>query len=219
MLQRAPGRVDASRRERLILVSGVVGVHLLALWGLLQLTAVQQAMREVAPLMVDFISLEKPKPPEPPPPVKVTALPAPKPLPVITAAPSPEPAPASFVVPPPEPAPPPIQAAPAPPAPPPPPPPAPPRMLPSSAIAYLVPPPIEVPLASRRLRESGTVILRVLVGTDGVARRISVHRSSGHARLDEQAQAAMRAARFKPQTEQGVPIEWEVLAAAQYEVN
>lgn len=215
---------DSSRRERVLMVSGILSVHLLGLWGVLQLNAVQQAMHEVAPLVVDFISLERPRPPEPPPPpppARIAQQPAPKQLPVIAAAPSPEPAPASFVVPPPEPAPPTIQLAPAPPAPPapPPPPPAPPRLLPSSAIAYLVPPPIEVPMASRRLRESGTVVLRVLVGVDGVARRIALHRSSGYPRLDEQAQTAMRAARFKPQTEQGAPIEWEVLAAAQYDVQ
>jgi protein TonB len=50
-----------------------------------------------------------------------------------------------------------------------------------------VPPPIEVPLASRRLGEQGLVQLRVLVGVDGLPRQVSVQRSSGFARLDEQA--------------------------------
>lgn len=94
-----------------------------------------------------------------------------------------------------------------------------PRLLPASNIAYLVPPPIELPLASRRLGEQGLVLLRVLVGIDGLPRQVSVQRSSGHARLDEQAVAAMKRARFKPQTDQGMPIEWIVIAPLQYEIE
>ena len=101
----------------------------------------------------------------------------------------------------------------------PPPAPAQPRLLPASNIAYLVPPPIEVPLASRRLGEQGLVQLRVLVGVDGLPRQVSVQRSSGFTRLDEQAVSAMRRARFKPQTDQGVPIEWIVVAPPQYEIE
>jgi protein TonB len=92
-------------------------------------------------------------------------------------------------------------------------------VLPASNIAYLVPPPIEVPLASRRLREEGIVRLRVLVGVDGLPRQVTVQRSSGFARLDEQAVSAMRRARFKPQTDQGVPIAWIVIAPLQYEIQ
>ncbi|MCC7100260.1 MAG: energy transducer TonB, partial [Rubrivivax sp.] len=95
----------------------------------------------------------------------------------------------------------------------------PPRVVPASNIAYLVPPPIEVPLASRRMGEEGIVMLRVLVGTDGLPKSVSVQRSSGHARLDEQAVWAMKRARFRPQTDAGVPIEWIVIAPLQYAIE
>lgn len=113
-----------------------------------------------------------------------------------------------------------VAAAPPPPPPPPPAPtPAPPRQMPASAVAYLVPPPIEVPLASRRLGEQGTVWLRVLVGADGAPRQVTVQKSSGFARLDEQALSAMRKARFKPQVDNGVAVEWIVVAPLQYEIT
>ena len=98
-------------------------------------------------------------------------------------------------------------------------PPAAPRVLPSSAVQYRVLPAVAVPAASRRAGEQGTVWLRVLVGRDGLPREIRVHRSSGHERLDEQALAAMAAARFEPQIQQGEPIEWIVIAPLQYELE
>jgi protein TonB len=142
---------------------------------------------------------------------------------VIAAAPTPVPAPAPFVVPAPEPMPAPapamVEAPPAPPAPVPPPAPPAPKLLPATAVRYVVPPAIEVPMASRRLNESGTVLLRVIVDTAGLPRQVTLHKSSGHARLDEQAMGAMRQARFKPQMENGLPIEWIVIAPLQYEIE
>ena len=87
------------------------------------------------------------------------------------------------------------------------------------AVRYLVPPAIEVPMASRRLGESGTVQLRVVVDAAGLPKQVTLHKSSGYARLDEQAMSAMRQARFKPQTENGVAIEWIVIAPLQYEIE
>ncbi|MFT3819375.1 MAG: energy transducer TonB [Rubrivivax sp.] len=222
---------DLRPAERRLLVGGVAAAHLLALWGLLQLDVVRSAMRDVAPLMVDFVALTPPKPEPPAPPVP-PAPPRPQPQrppvqppPVLSVPPAPQAAPATFVVPPPvEPVPvveqvvaPAPVAAPAPPAPPPPP--AAPRQIPVSEVAYLVPPPIELPMASRRLNEEGTVLLRVLVGTDGQPRQVSLQRSSDHGRLDEQAMWAMKRARFKPQMENGVAIEWIVIAPLQYELQ
>lgn len=244
-----PPRSGADLRpgERRLLIAAVVLAHVAALWCLLQISAVQEAVRQVAPVVVDFITIApaKPEPPPPPPPPRVREVvkpaPRPKPPPVLAAPPKPAPqAPAPFAVPPPapepepdpivepepareappapvvravSPAPPVPAAAPAPVTPPPP------RMLPASSVAYLVPPPIEVPLASRRMGEEGTVLLRVRVGTDGQPRAVTVEKSSGHARLDEQALWAMKRAHFKPQTENGVPIEWIVIAPLQYEIE
>jgi protein TonB len=92
-------------------------------------------------------------------------------------------------------------------------------VLAASAIRYRVPPAIAVPMASRRLGEAGTVLLRVWVDAQGLPRQVSVHRSSGFARLDEQAIAAMREARFQPVTDGGSAIDWVVIAPLQYEID
>ena len=76
-----------------------------------------------------------------------------------------------------------------------------------------------VPLMSKRLRESGVVQLRVVVDVNGQPREIALAKSSGFARLDEQALQDMRSARFAPQTENGQPVEWEVIAPMSYEVD
>ncbi|MBI5271836.1 MAG: energy transducer TonB, partial [Burkholderiales bacterium] len=81
-----------------------------------------------------------------------------------------------------------------------------PRLVPISAVSYLEPPQPVYPRASRRLREQGEVLLRVEVGADGRASQVRVHRSSGSPRLDEAALVAVRAARFRPYAENGVPL-------------
>ena len=96
-------------------------------------------------------------------------------------------------------------------------PPVPPRkLLATTAVRYLVEPPAEVPRASRRAGEHGVVTLRVVVSTLGVPLQVSVLRSSGHPRLDEQALWAMRQARFQPYTEDGRAFEVEVIAPIEY---
>jgi protein TonB len=70
----------------------------------------------------------------------------------------------------------------------------------------VVQPSPDYPSTSRRLGEVGEVHLRVEIDTDGLPRRVSVHRSSGFPRLDESAVAAMRATRFAPYTEHGVAL-------------
>ena len=83
-------------------------------------------------------------------------------------------------------------------------------------------PPVQaapVPLASRRLGESGTVLLRVVVDVSGLPRQISLHRSSGYARLDEQALAAMLSARFQPLAECANACECLVIAPLQYDID
>ena len=195
----------AARRA---LVVGVLAAHLAAAWGLMQVEAVRQAVGEVAPLFVELVA--PPSPPAPPPPP--ASPPPPRaikpPAPIIAAAPSPTPSPAAFLAAPPlvePPAPVAIEAPP--PSPPAPPlPPAPPKTIPATAVSYLDPPAPVYPAASKRLGESGRVLLRVEIGIDGRARQVQVSRSSGSSRLDDAALAAVRAARFKPYTENGTPL-------------
>lgn len=79
-----------------------------------------------------------------------------------------------------------------------------PKVLPSSAVRYLVEPDLIYPRASRELGESGVVRLKVLVDEHGRPRDIEVVRSSGYPRLDQQAVLAMKKARFQPHLEDGV---------------
>jgi protein TonB len=172
------------------------------------------------------VELIAPQPPDTPPPPPAPALPVPQPRPPtpILAAPSPAPVPAEVFTALPPPAEP-MQAAPAPPAPPAPvaapapvvPPTTPPRkVIPATAVQYLAEPPFEVPRASRRAGEHGVVWLRVVVSAQGLPIQVKVHKSSGYARLDEQALWAMRQARFKPYTEDGHAIEVEATAPVDY---
>lgn len=62
--------------------------------------------------------------------------------------------------------------------------------------AYLNNPAPKYPAVSRRLREEGQVMLRVLVGIDGQALRVDLHASSGSERLDKAAQEAVTRWRF-----------------------
>lgn len=90
------------------------------------------------------------------------------------------------------------------------------KTLSATAASYLVMPPAEVPRLSKRAGESGTVWLHVVVDLAGLPVKVTLHRSSGFARLDEQALWAMRQARFKPHTEDGRAVEVDVIAPIEY---
>ena len=94
-------------------------------------------------------------------------------------------------------------------APQPPAPPAPPAapavVAPSSNASYLNNPPPTYPAVSRRLGEQGLVVLRVLIGTDGLPQKVEINQSSGFDRLDRQAQDAVMRWRFVPGKRNGVP--------------
>ncbi len=70
-------------------------------------------------------------------------------------------------------------------------------------MQYLEPPLLEYPRASRRAGESGRVLVRVYIDEAGLPRSVTLSQSSGYARLDEAALAAVRGARFRPYTENG----------------
>ena len=88
----------------------------------------------------------------------------------------------------------------------PPPAPAPPRNLSASAVQYLEPLQVEYPRLSKRLGETGVVMLRVFIDEAGRVRDAQVSRTSGHPRLDDAAMAAVQKARFKPPSENGQAV-------------
>ena len=73
----------------------------------------------------------------------------------------------------------------------------------------------EYPAAARRFRESGTVVLRILVGIDGSVISSEVQTSSGSKRLDEAARQGLSLCRFKPGMVDGKPEQaWSTLRYA-----
>lgn len=216
---------------RRAVVLSVLGAHFVAAGALLQAKSVREAVVEAAPLFVTLIGTPSlptpvPVPPAPPPLPRQRAAPPPQrhmsappaaPVPqtqsISVPATEPEPdvpstahSPPVAVALPAAVAPPASQAAPAPSAP---------CAVPTTAVRYVVEPEPAYPTTSRRLGEAGEVRLRVEIGTDGRARHVSVHHSSGFPRLDESAVAAVRAARFAPYTEQGVAlVVWTIVPIA-----
>jgi protein TonB len=91
-----------------------------------------------------------------------------------------------------------------------------PPVLDAQSVGYLVPPAPRYPQASRRAREEGEVLVRVLIDIDGRPSEVRILRSSGHARLDDAAIEAVRAALFRPYVAEGraraayvrVPVEF-----------
>ena len=88
----------------------------------------------------------------------------------------------------------------------------------SRTLAYAGPLRLKYPPASMHQREQGTVVLRVLVDANGIAQRVEIERSSGHANLDMAAREAVLRAHFRPVLQDGqavpswgiVPIEFRL---------
>ena len=204
-----------------VIVGSVLALHGGALWALNQ--GLLPSLAEiVVPVRILANMVAPPAPPQPVLPPQPKAPPPPEPVVRSRATATPRPAPA------PRPAPQPLavqEAAPdapvvaaAPPQPPaapaespaPPAPPAPAAVvqLPSAQADYLNNPKPPYPAMSRRLGESGRVIVRVLIGPDGQARQARIDRSSGFERLDRLAlETARDRWRYVPGTRNGVPQE------------
>jgi protein TonB len=148
---------------------------------------------DTPPLEVPMVgSMIQPPMPDLPPPEFPVKAPAPKPKP-----PAPKPKPAQ-VTPPADAAPSQASAAPAAAS-------MAPKTLSASQVAYLTPPSPIYPARSRRAGEKGTVTVRVLIDATGRPAQVALQGSSGFAALDDSALSAVRAARFRPYSEGGVP--------------
>ena len=156
---------------------------------------------------------KKPEPPKPPKPEPVKPEPPkvveqrpepPKPEPHKSAPPAPEalPKPAPAPAPPPE--------AVAKPAPPPAPAPSAAKSSSGSSAQYVGSCEAPYPTMSKRMNEKGTVVLKVLVKSDGTAGDVELKSSSGYPRLDQAWLEAIKTCRFTPSTgSDGKPIdEW-----------
>jgi protein TonB len=88
-----------------------------------------------------------------------------------------------------------------------------------SEVEYAVAPQPGYPSASRRMREQGLVVLRVLVDELGKAQQLSIHESSGHTRLDNAALDAVARAAFKPYIANGLAQRVYVLIPIEFALN
>ena len=78
-------------------------------------------------------------------------------------------------------------------------------VLPSANAAYLHNPPPAYPAMSRRLAEQGRVMVRVLIGSDGLPQKAELQAGSGYDRLDRAALDAVMRWRFVPGRRGDVP--------------
>ncbi|MEO7936824.1 MAG: energy transducer TonB [Dokdonella sp.] len=75
------------------------------------------------------------------------------------------------------------------------------------------------PMESRRRGEQGTVLLRVLVGRDGLPIDIDIARSSGYRALDRAAREAVLRWRFRPVQINGVNVEARGMVPIKFDVK
>ena len=200
-----------------VIAFGVVLFHALALWGL-QSGLLRRAVEIVLPvqLVAEFIDPPRPRevppPPAPTPTTKPVATTPTRPVPVMAPQPiainDPSPSPnAPTGVATPIPLPPiaatvaavataaPVQVAL----------PTPPRVeLPSSDADYLQNPKPPYPRLSKKLNEQGTVVMRVLIGSNGEPMKAEIGKSSGFDRLDESAATTVMKWRYVPGKRGGV---------------
>lgn len=92
-----------------------------------------------------------------------------------------------------------------------------PRLI--SSVEYLREPVPRYPPKSRKLREQGMVVLRVLIDEQGAACSIEIETSSGFARLDDAAREAVERAAFRPYVEDGSPRRAFVLIPIEFSLN
>ncbi len=195
-----------------------LAVHAFVLYGVLHQAPVQRKLAEMAPLLVRIVAPRVPEHVQPPPKPTLTKPSVPKlpnlELPGVAIA-SPEPPRAAV---PPLAARPPAPEAPRPEA----------RVEREAAGAitppvfnanYLDNPAPAYPTPSRRMREEGRVILRVLVGTNGTAAQVQVRTSSGHARLDDAARDAVLHWKFVPARRGAESIEEWVLIPISFRLD
>lgn len=189
--------------ERLVGLLFVLALHTAALYGLWQHRLLPSPV-EVATLFVNFIAPpppEKKDEPKRPPPPKPKPIEKPQPRQIV--AETQVIAPTDYVAPPPpeKPSPEPVIQAP-------------PMPLPSGPMALSSELSVACPersaptypAQSRRLGETGLVVLRVELGESGNVALARVDRSSGYPRLDEAALAAVRTWRCLPASRNGQPV-------------
>lgn len=213
------------KRSKVVPLTLILVLHIAAFYAI-QSGLLSRVVTAAMPTITTINIIAPPAPPKPPAPAvpKTVELSAPvpraviPPLPLIAVAPS-EPT----ITPPPPPsraeAAPPATAAPAAPSTPAPSPPtpAPPRTV--SSLEYIKAPQLVYPNISRRLGESGTVVLRILINEKGLPEQILIHKSSGYNSLDEAGRQSAQRVLFKPMIENGKAVPVYVLLPLTFQLS
>ncbi|MRX10383.1 TonB family protein [Pseudoduganella sp. FT25W] len=88
-----------------------------------------------------------------------------------------------------------------------------------SGVEYVRAPQPVYPSIARRMGETGTVMLRVLIGEKGTAEQVVVQKSSGSANLDEAGRQAVLRALYKPFIEDGKAVPVYVLVPINFQLG
>lgn len=201
--------IAGDQSRRVFVASVIVGAHAAVLYVLATLGPRLESIAAAVPVTVRFIAESAPQPQWQPPQVKLITptINAQTPdLPLIEVPVAAPPSDRAITLP------------------------APPRSAPAPAadrsapklvatVEYLREPSPRYPPQSRKLREQGLVVLRVVIDERGVACDIDIESSSGYSRLDHAAKDAVARAAFRPYIEDGTPRRALVLIPIEFALN
>lgn len=212
------------KRNKFAPLMAIVVLHLAGFYAI-QSGLLSRVVTAAMPTITTISIIAPPAPPKPPAPSvpKTVELSAPVPRAVIPPLPLIAVAPSEPTITPPQPtraeAAPVATAAPTAPAAPSPTPPAPSTPRTVSSVEYIKAPQLIYPNLSRRLGESGTVVLRILINEKGLPEQILIQKSTGYSNLDEAGRQAAQRALFKPMIENGKPVPVYVLVPLTFQLS
>ena len=212
------------KRNKFAPLMAIVVLHIAGFYAI-QSGLLSRVVTAAMPTITTISIIAPPAPPKPPAPSvpKTVELSAPVPRAVLPPLPLIAVAPSEPTITPPQPthaeAAPVATAAPTAPAAPSPTPPAPSTPRTVSSVEYIKAPQLIYPNLSRRLGESGTVVLRILINEKGLPEQILVHKSTGYSNLDEAGRQAAQRALFKPMIENGKPVPVYVLVPLTFQLS
>ncbi len=215
---------DKKQRSKFAPLMAIVVLHIAGFYAI-QSGLLSRVVTAAMPTITTISIIAPPAPTKPPAPSvpKTVELSAPVPRAVIPPLPLIAVAPSEPTITPPQPtraeAAPVATAAPTAPAAPSPTPPAPSTPRTVSSVEYIKAPQLIYPNLSRRLGESGTVVLRILINEKGLPEQILVHKSTGYSNLDEAGRQAAQRALFKPMIENGKPVPVYVLVPLTFQLS
>jgi protein TonB len=184
----------------------VIGIHVLAIMGLITALASGQILKQIQNIQAT-VDRQKvpPKAPPPPPPDEIKPPPPVAIVPLFQVAP--EAPPPVTTVPKPPPAPPKAEA----------PPPPPPTELKPVARTHTLPP---YPTISQRLGEQGTTTMEVAISTEGSVTECKINKSSGSERLDSAACEYVKSHwKWSPPTQLGKPVSANTLVSVKWDLK